>query len=406
VALTSLLKHPLCRLGMPAVELRRAVRALELAAFRTPYFGQGLDGVAAALERAQADMREGRRRHRVVRSLKPDDWPAARKLMKELGRVLGPLEALFEAPAKAALSTIAKAHVEAVHVLGRTGGDEQAASLWQGEAGDAAAKLFATLLDASLPAPEMAATDYPEFYRSLVANESVRARRATHPRIAIWEPYESRLQQPDVAILGSLNEGTWPQAADPGPWLNRPMRAALGLPAPEERIGDAAHIFTSLLGVGQVYLTRAAKIDGVPTVPSRWLLRLQALLAGLGHTTQSDRPWLAWAQVRNALTDRARPVRAPEPRPPLALRPRKLSVTTIEKWIANPYAIFAQRILGLEPLPMLGRQPDAALRGQIVHDALGRFAVRFPQRLPNDVYTELVGFAEAGLAELTGSPGP
>ena len=86
-----------------------------------------------------------------------------------------------------------------------------------------------------------------------------------------------------MVILGSLNEGTWPQAADPGPWLNRPMRATLGLPAPEERIGDAAHIFTSLLGVGQVYLTRAAKIDGVPTVPSRWLLRLQALLAGLGH---------------------------------------------------------------------------------------------------------------------------
>ena len=70
----------------------------------------------------------------------------------------------------------------------------------------------------------------------------------------------------------------------------------------------------------------------------------------------------------------ARPVRAPEPRPALALRPRKLSVTTIEKWIANPYAIFAQRILGLEPLPVLGRQPDAALRGQIVHEALGRFA--------------------------------
>jgi ATP-dependent helicase/nuclease subunit B len=41
VALVSLLKHPLCRLGMPAAELRRAVRALELAAFRTPYFGQG-----------------------------------------------------------------------------------------------------------------------------------------------------------------------------------------------------------------------------------------------------------------------------------------------------------------------------------------------------------------------------
>ena len=99
-----------------------------------------------------------------------------------------------------------------------------------------------------------------------------------------------------MVILGSLNEGTWPQAADPGPWLNRPMRQALGLPAPEERIGDAAHIFTSLLGVERVYLTRAAKIDGVPTVPSRWLLRLQALLGGLGQTAAPSEPWLAWAQ--------------------------------------------------------------------------------------------------------------
>ena len=250
----------------------------------------------------------------------------------------------------------------------------------------------------------MAAADYPEFYRSLVADESIRPRGAAHPRIAIWEPYESRLQQPDVAILGSLNEGTWPQAADPGPWLNRPMRATLGLPAPEERIGDAAHIFTSLLGVDQSTSRARPRSTACRRCRRAGCCRLQALLGGLGHTAKSDQPWLAWAQARNALAGPVRPVRAPEPRPALALRPRKLSVTTIEKWIANPYAIFAQRILGLEPLPMLGRQPDAALRGQIVHDALGRFATRFPQQLPDDVCAELVAFAEAGLAELTGSP--
>jgi ATP-dependent helicase/nuclease subunit B len=404
IALVSLLKHPLCRLGMPAVERRRAVRALELAAFRTPYFGQGLDGVRAALERAQGDLRENKRRHRGVRALKPDDWRAARNLVKELGSALGGLETLFQASAPAALSAIAKAHVEAVQALGSSADDEEAGSIWEGKAGEQAARLFATLIDAGVPAPQMAPPDYPEFYRSLLMDESIRQRRRAHPRISIWEPYESRLQRPDVAILGSLNEGVWPPAADPGPWLNRPMRATLGLPAPEERIGDAAHIFTSLLGVGQVYLTRAAKIDGVPTVPSRWLLRLQALLGGLGHAAKPDQPWLAWAQARNALTDRAKPVRAPEPRPRLALRPRKLSVTTVEKWIANPYAIFAQRILGLEPLPALGRQPDAALRGQIVHDALGRFATRFPQQLPEDVGAELVALAQASLAELTGSP--
>jgi ATP-dependent helicase/nuclease subunit B len=404
VALISLLKHPLCRLGMPAADLRRAVRALELAAFRTPYFGLGLEGVAAALERAQGDMREGKRRHRAVRRLQPDDWQAARKLMRELMRIFRPLEALFESAAKSVLCAIAKAHVQATQALAEAGSDGQGSSLWQGEAGEQSSQFFAALLDPEMPAPEMAAIDYPEFYRALVAEESIRLRGPAHPRIFIWEPYESRLQQPDVAILGSLNEGTWPQAADPGPWLNRPMRAALGLPAPEERIGDAAHIFTSLLGVGRVYLTRAAKIDGVPTVPSRWLLRLQALLGGLGAAANADKPWLAWAHARNAPAGPVRPVRAPEPRPALSLRPRKLSVTAIEKWIANPYAIFAERILGLEPLPMLGRQPDAALRGQIVHDALGRFATRFPQALPEGISTELVEFARAGLAELTGSP--
>ena len=389
---------------MPAVELRSAARALELAAFRTPYFGQGLDGVRAALERAQGDMREGKHRGRGVRSLKADDWRAARKLVKELGRALGPLEIMFQSSVPTALSTLAKAHVEAIQALGQAAaGDDEADSCWGGKAGDHAGKLFATLLDANVLAPEMAAADYPEFFRSLVADESIRQRRAALPRIAIWEPYESRLQQPDVAILGSLNEGIWPQAADPGPWLNRPMRATLGLPAPEERVGDAAHIFTSLLGAPSLPHARdqdRRRADGA--------LALAAEAAGAawrpGPRGQAGRPWLAWAQARNALADKARPVRAPEPRPPLELRPRKLSVTTIEKWIANPYAIFAQRILGLEPLPALGRQPDAALRGQIVHDALGHFAARFPQHVPDDIAAELVALAQASLAELTGSP--
>jgi ATP-dependent helicase/nuclease subunit B len=97
-------------------------------------------------------------------------------------------------------------------------------------------------------------------------------------------------------------------------------------------------------------------------------------------------------------------VRAPEPKPPLALRPRQLSATTIERWIANPYAVFAERILGLEALPAMGRPLDAALRGQIVHQALGRFAQTFPDRLPEDICAELVALAKAALEELSGSP--
>jgi ATP-dependent helicase/nuclease subunit B len=404
LALMALLKHPLCRLGLSADQLRQGRRTLELAAFRTPYFGKGMEGVAAALEQAESDMRSGNRRHRAVRKLRPADWKAAHRLVRTLARIFRPLETLFDASEKASLRTLVAAHVAAAEVLASGEAGSPSASLWQGPAGEEASRFLAALLDAQATAPDIEAADYAEFYRSLVGELTVRPRGPTHPRLSIWEPYESRLQQPDVVILGSLNEGSWPQAADPGPWLNRPMRQALGMPAPEERIGDAAHIFTSLLGVDRVYLTRAAKIDGVPTVPSRWLLRLQALLAGLGLAAAPHQPWLAWARERNALAGAPRPVQAPEARPALALRPRQLSATTIERWIANPYAVFAQRILGLEVLPALGRQPDAALRGQIVHDALGRFAQRFPDRLPPDIRAELVALAQARLQELTGAP--
>jgi ATP-dependent helicase/nuclease subunit B len=404
IALMTLLKHPLCRLGMAAEARRRGWRTLELAAFRTPYFGEGLDGVVAALERAQADMRDGKRRHHGVRRLRPEDWKAARELLHRLGEAFAPLEELFVSSTKVGLGILVEAHIATVEALGKLEAGSDGASVFQDDAGEDASKFLTSLVAEETGAPDMRAADYPAFYRSLAEEVTVRLRVPTHPRIFIWEPYESRLQHPDVVILGSLNEATWPQAADPGPWLNRPMRQALGLPAPEERIGDAAHIFSSLLGVDKVYLTRAAKIDGVPTVPSRWLLRLQALLAGVGHAPQAGQPWLAWARERNALAGPARPVKAPEPRPALALRPRQLSATTIEKWIANPYAVFAERILGLEVLPALGRQPDAALRGQIVHDALGRFAQSFPDQLPEDIRAELVALAKAGLEELAAAP--
>ena len=185
------------------------------------------------------------------------------------------------------------------------------------------------------------------------------------------------------------------------------MRKALGLPSPEEEIGYAAHDFTSLLGADRVYLTRAEKIDGVPTVPSRWLLRLQALLGGLGAADAlAARSAVArlGARARSRRT-RGRASRAPEPRPPLALRPRKLSVTRIETWIANPYAIFARDILELETLPLLGAEPDAALRGRSCTRRSGRFAAALSrQRCRPTSQRELMGIAEAVLADYDRHP--
>ncbi|KAB2941847.1 MAG: double-strand break repair protein AddB [Hyphomicrobium sp.] len=407
-AVMALLKHPLTRLGLDAFAVRRAARALEIAAFRDVYLGRGLDGIADALARAEESVAVGRRRQMAVRRLWPDDWKGAHELIARLQATFAPLLKVFVHKGEQSLQAIASAHVavaEAVCRLPEAEASEAGSPLWREEAGTAAADFFAGLIDPQLPDLKIAAADYADLYRSLIVGENVRPRVAVHPRLSIWGPFEARLQQTDVVILGSLNDGTWPEAADPGPWLNRPMRAEIGLPSPEEKIGYAAHDFTSLLGAPRVYITRAEKIDGVPTVPSRWLMRLEALLAGLGlsDALKPDQPWLGWARARDNTGERRR-IGAPEPRPPLALRPRNMSVTRVETWLSNPYAIFARDILGLDKLPALGADPNAALRGNVVHDIMSRFAAAFPEHLPADANAELMRIARDALEAYVHNP--
>ena len=412
--LMSLLKHPLTRLGLNPFEVRRAARALEIAAFRAPYLASGLEGVERALERAAAEAEpgSGMRRHMAVRRLWDEDWAGARDLLQRLTAAFAPLAAAFASNAPTSLRAFAQAHAEAALAIAQLpddpdGGEAQPSELWRGEAGEAASRFFQGLEDETLPDLAVTRYDYPDLYRSLLHSENVRPRLPVHPRLSIWGPFEARLQQPDIVILGSLNDGTWPEAADPGPWLNRPMRQGLGLPSPEEKIGYAAHDFASLLGASNVILTRAEKIDGVPTVPSRWLLRLKALLGGLDQLdvlTPED-AWLGWARSRDHVPDAQKwKLEKPAPRPPVSQRPRKLSVSRIETWLGNPYAIFAGNILRLEALDALGQPPSASLRGSIIHEALSRFAKDYPAKLPANIAEELVRRATDVLEEYAAHP--
>jgi len=429
----ALLKHPLTRLGLDPFAARRAARALEIATFRAPYLGEGLAGVEAAFERAAADRERGMRAHPAVKRLWMEDWQGARDLIARLRAAYAPLLALYEQTEPVLLHDLVDAHCKAAEAIarlpppppagegdpatlgvgnlfgpspqgeGETEDDES--PLWRDEAGETAARFFAGLLDPALPPLDLPAVDYADLYRSLASAETVRPRGPVHPRLFIWGPFEARLQQTDVVVLGSLNDGTWPKSSDPGAWLNRPMREALGLPSPEEKIGQSAHDFATLLAAPQVILTRAEKKDGVPTVPSRWLLRLKALLEGMGvaEALAPQEPWLAWARRRDDIAPVAR-LAAPEPRPTGAQRPRRLSVSRIETWIANPYAIFAGEILKLAPLPPLGEPPGSALRGSIIHDALSEFAKAYPAALPGDIEAELVRFARQALDAYAAHP--
>jgi ATP-dependent helicase/nuclease subunit B len=285
-----------------------------------------------------------------------------------------------------------RAHVATAEALAESDGDSGPARLWAEEAGEAAARFVAEAAEAAAALPAVDPSRYPTLFDTLLAGRVVRPRYGRHPRVHIWGPLEARLQRADLMILGGLNEGTWPPEPAEDPWLSRPMRQALGLPPPEFRTGLAAHDFAQACAAPEVVLSRAGKVEGTPTVASRWLLRLDALLA-------NDDRWQATLDARpfdwhRALDEPAEPgalaVAPPRPCPPVAARPRELSVTAVETWIRDPYAIFARRILRLRPLDPLDADPGVLERGRMIHAALDGFLAEHRDALPEDALARLL----------------
>lgn len=254
----------------------------------------------------------------------------------------------------------------------------ESGTLWDRNAGQKALSVITAIESEAAYGGLMSARDFADLLGALLSGEEVRDRDAPHSGIMIWGTLEARVQGADLLILGGLNEGSWPEAARPDPWLNRRMRLMAGLLLPERRIGLSAHDFQQAVAAPEVWLTRAIRSDDSETVASRWLNRLTGLLDGLpgqgGPQALADMRgrgavWLDWAGSVDAVPD-ARPAPRPSPIPPLAARPRKLSVTEIKRLIRDPYAIYAKHVLRLRRLDPLVQEPDALLRGIAVHEIL------------------------------------
>ncbi len=181
----------------------------------------------------------------------------------------------------------------------------------------------------------------------------------------IWGLLEARLQQADLTILGGLNEGVWPALPAPDPWLAPKIRANLGLPGLEFRVGLSAHDFASALGAPQVLITRARRDSRSPTVASRLWLRLQAMTGGLPHDTRLERLALTLDNP-----GRPKPVDRPEPCPSIEQRPKKISVTSVDRLKADPFAFYAQEVLRVRRIDPVDADHSAAWKGTAVHKVL------------------------------------
>lgn len=261
-------------------------------------------------------------------------------------------------------------------------GTADASELWLGEAGAACHRVLAELQQEAQGALAVSAANYADLIDTLLAGGQVRNPLAAHPLVTILGTLEARVHDAGLVILAGLNEGSWPEATAPDPWLSRKMRLEAGLLLPERQIGLSAHDFQQAIAAPNVILARARRDSDAETVPSRWLNRMMNLLGGLkaqggpealAQMRARGAAWLALAQAID-MPDAAEPAAPrPSPCPPVEARPRRLSVTAIKTLIRDPYAIYAQRVLRLRPLDPLRPMPDPRLRGEALHGIVERF---------------------------------
>ena len=300
------------------------------------------------------------------------DWQAAARLAERLAAALGPMEAARDGGGEvsAAEMTVLLRDALAAAASDDTGADALAAAMPAETALRAILDGLAENGTLTLPP-----ADYPFFLAAVMGDASVSRPLSADPRIHIWGALEARLQSVDLMVLAGLDEGVWPAETRTDPFLSRAMRSAVGLLPPERRLGLAAHDFSEGMAAARVIVARAEKRGGTPTVESRWLQRLSALI-GKDETEALAARGARYLEIARALdrpSSAIQPAARPEPRPPVAVRPRHLSITEIETLIRDPYAVYAKHVLKLEPLDTLGNPPDAALRGSIIHAALARF---------------------------------
>ncbi|MDX2275863.1 MAG: double-strand break repair protein AddB [Hyphomonadaceae bacterium] len=340
VALAALMKHPRVMLARDGL----ARTKLEHEALRGPRRHETLADLAALDVLEKADR--------------------ARALVQAIESALAPLTALM-GQTSILLSEFAEALAHAAENCSE-------GEVWRGGEGERLANLLREIIEHGADLQPLAPYAAPRVLMRLMDGLEAPPASGGDPRIALWGPLEARLQRCDLMILGGLNEGVWPAPPGEDPFLSRSMRVKLGLPALDQRIGLQAHDFAQLANAPNVVLTRALRREGSPTLASRWLWRLQTLVKGAGAKLAPADEALALARALDMPTGDRRPI-VPKPKPPADQRLTRISVTQVETLIRDPYAVYANRILGLAVLKPIGAPVGPAERGTAIHKAMERF---------------------------------
>lgn len=392
VDLMALLRNRYVHLGRSRADLSRLAHDIEFGLLRGQRPAPGIAGLNSLLETQITEERS---------PLFRADPTSIRTLLADLDTALTPLSALRGTSFTAA--ELAAAIVATLENLRRTDADESLTDL----PGAADLQRWATALaDAHYPGPKFDFAHVEPALAQLMAGFSVRAPADADPRISIWGRLEARLQPADLMILTALNEGAWPEVADPGPWLNRQMRLAVGLEPPERQHGLAAHDFETAMGAPEVLLTYAKRVATGPATPSRLVQRLTGFVGEAATAAMLARgdKWIEAARRIDRAEAVPKPAARPMPTPPADQRTRHISITRAEQLIRSPYDLYARHTLGLTAVEPLGEEPGARERGTFIHEIFAAFVTEGHDPLAANAHDVLKQLAEVSFARLETIP--
>lgn len=325
---------------------------------------------------------------KILRAKKEDE-----ELDKSVLNIKETLREVYEliVQPQADFKKLIETHIKVAESLASTVEKEGSQILWRGEAGEAAAKFVADLYEKAEILGNIETREYLGLLEAMMASVTVRPKFGTHPRLKILGPIEARLTHFDTVIIGGVNEGAFPKLTAADPWMSRPMKKDFGFPMPEKAIGVLAHDFSQLLANTQVYLTRSDRVQGTPMVKSRWWMRLETVLKALNVKIEEveNVAYSSWARFLDRVDVFTR-LLPPEPKPPVSARPRELSASAIENWMRDPYIVFAKYILKLKPMDDLEQDLSMKDYGNIIHEILEKFNLKYPTMYPKNAKEELL----------------
>lgn len=375
-ALLPLLQHELCGFGQNQTAREETIHALDRLLLRGPKPGPGITGLQQRLDARAADERTG-----------PKLAPHISQITEIINKIDNNLSPLLQHKFRNGPELL-RALIGAAEGIADSPGLSGPERLWRGAAGETASLFLSDLIIHADVLPAVNMRELGEILSRMMAGLPVRTPVGVHPRLLVLGQLEARLVQPDLMIIGGLNEGSWPPDPGQDPWMSRPMHKDFGLPPPERSIALAAHDFVQCFCADQVIMTRPARIDGKPTLPSRWLQRLATVL----RASQYNDPALFPPEAQNLLAlarlgdQEPAPQAAtrPAPVPPAGHRLTKLSVTQVETLMTNPYGIYAKEILRLSKLDPIEKPVGSAERGTFVHDVLHTFTEAHKDYIPDN----------------------